>query len=99
MKNGDLPAYPEHHVFEDCGIDGSSGPHLVQTVKSGFTKRETFAMNAPDAPTWFKHHLHKADLLYRQAESAGIAEGGSYLFFAWRTYYADKLLAELERSK
>lgn len=65
----------------------------------GITKREQFAMNAPDAPTWFKHHLHKADLLYRQAESAGIAEGGSYLFFAWRTYYADKLLAELERTK
>lgn len=45
-NNGNLPAYPEHHVFEDCGIDGNSGPHLVQTVKSGFTKREQFAMAA-----------------------------------------------------
>jgi hypothetical protein len=46
MKNGDLPAMPAHQVWQDCGIDGNSGPHYVETVQQGLTKREMFAMAA-----------------------------------------------------
>lgn len=46
MKNGDMPAMPVHQVWQDCGIDGNSGPHYVETVHHGLTKREQFAMAA-----------------------------------------------------
>lgn len=46
IKNGDLPAMPVHQVWQDCGIDGNSGPHYIETVQHGLTKREMFAMAA-----------------------------------------------------
>ena len=45
IKNADMPAMPTHDVFEDCGIDGNSGPHLTQTTSYGLTKREMMAMH------------------------------------------------------
>ena len=45
MKNADMPAMPTHDVFEDCGFDGNSGPHLTQTTNYGMTKREMMAMH------------------------------------------------------
>lgn len=45
MKNSDMPAMPTHDVFEDCGFDGNSGPHLTQTTNYGMTKREMMAMH------------------------------------------------------
>ena len=44
-KNGDMPAMPTHDVYQDCGIDGNSGPYLTQTTSYGLTKRETMAMH------------------------------------------------------
>lgn len=44
-KNGDMPAMPNHQVWQDCGIDGNSGPHYVETVHHGLTKREMMAMH------------------------------------------------------
>lgn len=91
MKNGDLPATPIQHM---------DFMHLKEKhYCNGLTKREMFAMNAPEAPSWFKNYLYINDLHYRQAEKSDAAGSESYLFFAWRTYYADALLAELERSK
>ena len=45
MKNADMPAMPTHDVFEHCGFDGNSGPHLTQTTNYGLTKREMMAMH------------------------------------------------------
>ena len=45
MKNGNSPAMPTHDVFQDCGFDGNSGPHLTQTTSYGLTKREMMAMH------------------------------------------------------
>ena len=45
IKNADMPAMPTHDVFEDCGMDGNSGPHLTQTTSYGLTKREMMAMH------------------------------------------------------
>lgn len=42
-KNEDLPAMPVHKVWQDCGIDGNSGPHYIESVHPGLTKREYFA--------------------------------------------------------
>lgn len=41
-----MPAMPVHSVFQDCGIDGNSGPILTETVNHGLTKREYFAIRA-----------------------------------------------------
>ena len=49
IKNGDLPAMPTHQVWQDCGIDGNSGPHYVETISAGLTKREYFAALAMQA--------------------------------------------------
>lgn len=86
MSNGNLPAYPVHEVISACSVDGNSGPYDFSVVHAGLTKREKFAMNAPDAvPTWFTDMNH--DLTARER------------FFQWRSYYADMMLAELERTK
>ena len=45
MKNSDMPAMPTHDVFEHCGFDGNSGPHMTQTTNYGLTKREMMAMH------------------------------------------------------
>ena len=45
MKNADMPAMPTHDVFEHCGFDDNSGPHLTQTTNYGLTKREMMAMH------------------------------------------------------
>jgi hypothetical protein len=46
MSNADEPAYP---MIE---LNPQSGPEIFN---EGLTKRETFAMNAPKMPDWFKH--------------------------------------------
>lgn len=46
MDNGDMPAAPCGVVYETCGLDGNSGPDLVQHEYTGLTKREAFAMAA-----------------------------------------------------
>lgn len=73
--------------------------HGFHDYEKGLTKREMFAMSAPEAPSWFKNKLHADDVNYRQEESKSASDGANYLFFAWRTYYADALLSELERKK
>ncbi|MDP5205482.1 hypothetical protein ORI99_00255 [Alishewanella sp. SMS9] len=83
MRNADLPAMPTHDVFDDCGIDGNSGPHLTQTTNYGLTKREYFAGLAMQG-LLAKH----GDDDYNASNIAG-----------YSAKHADALLAELERAK
>lgn len=47
-------AFPVHIVYEDCGLDGNSGPFLTETVKYGITVRDYFMAHAPAEPQdWF----------------------------------------------
>ena len=39
-------AFPVHAVYQDCGIDGNSGPVLTETINSGMTLRDYFAAKA-----------------------------------------------------
>ncbi|URC15432.1 hypothetical protein JLT2_64 [Paraglaciecola Antarctic JLT virus 2] len=48
----------------------------------GLTKREHFAGLAPEMPSWF---IEGRSLYAKE------------LYFAWRTYYADELLKELDK--
>ena len=82
MKNADMPAMPTHDVFEHCGFDGDSGPHMTQTTNYGLTKREMMAMHA------LQGLLAAPDLNTVEPEAvAGTAIA-----------YADALLSELDRT-
>lgn len=83
FKNGDLPAMPAHQVWQDCGIDGNSGPHYVETVQQGLTKREMFAMAAMQG------------LLAKHGDDDYPAES----IASYAINHADALLAELECTK
>lgn len=69
----------------------------------GLTKREMFTMNAPSCPEWFvlKFKSNNADkLLYNP--STGCTDkltiaGREQCYFAWRCYYADMALSELDK--
>lgn len=43
MKPGDQPVHPVHTVYQDCGIDGNSGPYLTETPQPGLTLRQHYA--------------------------------------------------------
>ena len=73
----------------------------------GLTKREHFAGLAPDnIPTWFhrvffenadpKLTWHREGNDFQIGECGWTQEGEVALYFAWRTYYADELLKQLE---
>lgn len=87
MNNGSEPAMPTHDVFEDCGFDGNSGPHLTQTTNYGMTKREMMAMHAmvgllSCGKQYDIRHKSRASQLVEDA-----------------VFYADALLDELEHTK
>ena len=82
MKNADMPAMPTHDVFEHCGFDGNSGPHMTQTTNYGLTKREMMAMHA------LQGLLAAPDL--NTIEPGAVA--GTAIA------YVDALLAELDRT-
>jgi len=76
-------------------------------VYLGLTKREHFAGLAPDnIPTWFhqvfsenadpKLTWHREGNDFQIGECGWTQEGEVALYFAWRTYYADELLKQLE---
>lgn len=83
IKNGDLPAMPVHQVWQDCGIDGNSGPHYVETIDKCLTKREQFAMAAMQG-------------LLVNAERNSLSFDTAHV---QAVKCADNLLAELERTK
>jgi len=83
MKNADMPAMPIHEVFQDCGIDGNSGPHYMQTTYPGMTKREIIAMHCAAAafgsPAWIdatneviaRQAVEQADAMLAELEKQG----------------------------
>ncbi|HDN9784862.1 TPA: hypothetical protein P2N00_000500 [Aeromonas salmonicida] len=107
MKNADMPAMPlvnsngspVHH--SNAGMENHG-------VMAGLTKREMMAMHAPEMPDWFdsvwRMRFANNDRYFKSGiDEFGepvreITKGGlSAMYFAWRTYYADGLLAELEK--
>ena len=45
-NNSGGPAFPTHDVYEHCGFDGNSGPHVQQTTNTGMALRDYFAAKA-----------------------------------------------------
>jgi hypothetical protein len=98
MKNADMPAMPLEVVDE------------TQSSRwwSGLTKREMMAMHAPEVPDWFSFKWrdeNKSNGMFfiplhdgRSRLVEITATGSAAMYFAWRTTYADALLAELERT-
>ena len=84
VKNGDKSAMPTHDVYQDCGIDGNSGPYLTQTTSYGLTKREMMAMAAMQGI--LSSLTIEEDMSPRDLARCSVAD-------------ADALLAELERTK
>ena len=100
MKNGNSPAMPTHDVFQDCGFDGNSGPHLTQTTSYGLTKREMMAMHVMAAQISAVSSWEAAEMLTNAIDERGIDRGHpEKLLTINAVNYADALLAELERTK
>lgn len=93
MKNADLPAMPI--------IDDEISTHEKE-IHLGLTKREMFAMHAPQCPSWFAREFKRNNKeLVFQNTGTGYKDklsdkGCEKLFFAWRSYYAEQMLQELE---
>lgn len=87
--NGEAPAYPVRGAdgtlfsIEDCKS------HFNEHCATGMTKREAFAMAAPEPPDWFmtkrRHHAQQFNEEFDEGEA----------WFAWRTFYADALIKAL----
>lgn len=110
MKNADMPAMPlvnsngspVHHSNAGMENDG---------VMAGLTKREMMAMHAPEIPDWFSREWSHSNEGNEQYFAESLSEydptcqtflvemtpaGHRAMYFAWRSHYADSLLAELE---
>lgn len=53
-------------------------------IVTGLTKREIFSKDAPEIPHWF----NTGDYVSEEDK-----------FFSWRTYYADRLIEELNKTE
>ncbi len=99
MENADTPAMPVN--AHDYAVNGG-----YESDSFGLTKRETFAMNAPDMPSWFvsiwTNENSHVSRFFSESINNGVpcidlnADGEAAMFIEWRTYYADALLKELE---
>lgn len=99
--NGDMPAMPlSGDAYEDyAAYDGTKNTSYNPQCQ-GLTKRETFAMNAPDMPSWFKDKYLKDPSVNGDIKHyTGRNPDCEVIFMAWPTYYADALLSQLEQSK
>tara|TARA_R110002012_G_scaffold279134_1_gene467063 strand:- start:595 stop:912 length:318 start_codon:yes stop_codon:yes gene_type:complete len=101
MSNSDRPINPSEFTFEN------QLGHTIHEMNTGLTKREHFASLAPDnIPQWFyqvfaetadpKLTWHRESNDFQIGECGLTQEGEITLYFAWRTYYADELLKQLE---
>ena len=97
MKNADMPAMPNNNP------DTYPVP-VCSEWAYGLTKREMFAMNAPEMPEWFvSQYLDEIgykvthDMIGSTPTSeANMPYPHKEMYFAWRTYYANNILEELE---
>lgn len=99
FDNGESPATP---MIDDC-----ISTHDKE-IFYGLTKREHFAGLSPDnIPQWFhsvfaetadpKLTWHREGSDLQIGECGWTQEGDIALYFAWRVYYADALLKELNK--
>lgn len=101
MKNADMPAMPQS---VSVGDDGSLVGSYMEEEWEGLTKREIFAMNAPDIPCWFIDDWIYNNGNYRtggSCELAGAKRGANVdisemmkITKEWRYAYADLMLGE-----
>lgn len=92
-KNADLPATP----FEVINEAGSRWWSVL-------TKREMFAMNAPELPDWFEtkwgNENKNNDTYFNNVSGSKLVRhintnGEQARYFAWRVEYAETLLKTL----
>lgn len=104
IENKDMPAMP---ITSD---QLASSLELGANGSKGLTKREMFAMNAPECPDWFELKFEKEnpDMFIKVSEHIGTLgdeeifnlsvemteEGHMKLLKDWRYAYADLMLEE-----
>jgi hypothetical protein len=112
MNNADMPAMP---LTGDAYTDINGTANCQGSIQDGMglTKREHFAVLAPDAmPQWFFSVWSEADdnknkdyIWHRKGildipDQRGLTEKGEVaIYFAWRTFYANGLLTELNKGE
>lgn len=106
MKNADMPAMPVvNGDNEPAEFDRPF--YRNSNLATGLTKREMMAMHAPEMPDWFSREwsmeFANDDRYFKSdTDEHGCAvremtpAGHRAMYFAWRSHYADALLAELE---
>lgn len=101
MKNENLPAMPQPIAMNESeclSVDEHKGDRTL----SGLTKREMFALHAPQCPSWFAREFKRNNkgLVFKNTDTGYkdklSDKGCEKLFFAWRLYYAKQMLQELE---
>lgn len=107
MKNKDMPAIPcryKHYITEEERSEYPHGmaPEFYEEIASGLTKRETFAMNAPEVPAsflveFFNEHNY-SESGNKEYVSTNYPELSGLGFMAankaWRYAYADMMLED-----
>lgn len=95
MSNKDMPAMP---VMVRKQVDGSGNCLHMDHVDYGLTKREMFAMNAPDTPEWFKFDWETKNSHNKNYMTGFggriLPKGEMTLLKAWRYAYADMMLED-----
>ena len=101
MKNADMPAMPlagdAYHDFSN--YDGTSKTSYNPECQ-GLTKREMFAMNAPQCPEWFIDEFRARDdveLIYNPATGGHdklSLKQRKRIWIEWRYAYADLMLED-----
>ena len=87
MQNKDMPAMPQSVAY---GPDGGVIASYHFADGQGLTKREMFAMHAPDVPEWFR-----AEFSNREGNFGFFdAEIEMQLLREWRYAYADAMLGD-----
>ncbi|MCG9699669.1 hypothetical protein L1D19_05920 [Vibrio natriegens] len=97
MKNADMPAMPQTITDSNDG-SGLVGSHMEDEWQ-GLTKREYFALHAPECPGWFR------DLWVEEPENESFSiesSGEVIISFAgelrierdWRYKFADLMLED-----
>lgn len=105
VNNANMPAMPQSFSMNegDCGVPAT---HLDDHEQfQGLTKLEMFAKDAPEMPDWFERK-YLDEVGYKETTdisgSTPIFEANmdyphEAMYFAWRVYYANTLLAELDK--
>lgn len=89
MKNADMPAMPV-----DKGLRVALQDSYLDVNPFGITKREMFAMHAPDTPQWFIKRFASKNGLYNYSDTSIGFDNMMRVTKEWRYAYADMMLEE-----